>query len=162
MNITLIGIALLIGAFGSFATLAQDDARQKALQAVFDDLEKGIKSKEEAPFKARWHAEGYEKNLCGGSGVAGKGVFGQGSRKKWFLKPNLAKAKIVEDGAVIVVSCDVWAWEKEKAVDKVDMVLVKDKETYLVLGGGEKSDDVDGLVSRWSKKEPLEAPKKPE
>ncbi len=162
MHFTLLGIALLVGTLTRFASLAQDDARQKALQAVFDDLEKGIKAKEEAPFKARWHAEGYEKNLCGGSGVAGKGVFGQGSRKKWFLKPHLAKAKIVEDGAVIVVPCEVWAWEKEKAVDKVDMVLVKDKETYVVLGGGEKSDDVDGLVSRWIKKEPLEAPKKPE
>jgi hypothetical protein len=162
MNITLLGLALVGGVFSAFAALPQDDVRQKALQAVFDDLEKGIKAKEEAPFKARWHAEGYEKNLCGGSGIAGKGVFGQGSRKKWFLKPDLSKAKFMEEGAVVIIPCDVWAWEKEKAVDKVDMILVKDKESYLVLGGGEKRDDVDGLVSRWLKKEPLEAPKKPE
>jgi hypothetical protein len=162
MNITLLGIALAGGVFSAFASLPQEDARQKALQAVFDDLEKGIKAKDEALFKARWHADGYEKNLCGGSGLAGKGVFGQGSRKKWFLKPDLAKARIVEGGAVVVVFCEVFAWEKEKAVDKVDMILVKDKESYLVLGGGEKRDDVDGLVSRWLKKEPLEAPKKPE
>ena len=162
MNLLLLGIPLVVGVVSSFATLAQDDARQKALQAVFDDLEKGIKANDEAPFKARWHADGYEKNLCGGSGLSGKGVFGQGSRKKWFLKPDLSKAQFVEDGAAVVVFCEVYAWEKEKAVDKVSMVLVKDKEAWIVLGGGEKRPDVDGLVSRWIKKEPLEAPKKPE
>jgi len=162
MHLALIGIALGIGAFGAFASIAQDDARQKALQAVFDDLEKGIKATDEAPFKARWHAEGYEKNLCGGSGLAGKAVFGQGSRKRWFLKPDLAKAELVGEGAAVVVFCEVYAWEKEKAVDKVSMVLVKDKEAWIILGGGEKRPDVDGLVSRWIKKEPLEAPKKPE
>jgi hypothetical protein len=162
MPLTLLGVALLVGTLTGVASLAQDDARQKALQAVFDDLEKGIKATDEAPFKARWHAEGYEKNLCGGSGLAGKAVFGQGSRKKWFLKPDLAKAEFVGDGAAAVVFCEVYAWEKGKAVDKVSMVLVKDKDAWIVLGGGEKRPDVDGLVSRWTKKEPLEAPGKPE
>jgi len=159
MNLVLIGAVALVAAT-YFASPAQDDPRQAALKAVFADLEKGHREKAEDVFKARWHAEGYEKNLCGGSGLAGKGVYGQGTRKKWFLKPDLAKAKALEEGAVVVVSCDVWAWEKEKAVDHVDLVLVKDKESYLVLGGGEKREDVDGLVSRWIKKEPLEAPKK--
>ena len=162
MNIAMLGIALAIGAFSTFASLAQDDARQKALQAVFDDLEKGIKSSDEAAFKARWHAEGYEKNLCGGSGLSGKAVFGQGSRKKWFLKPDLAEAEFVADGAAAVVFCEVYAWEKGKAVDKVSMLLVKDKDAWIVLGGGEKRLDVAGLLSRWAKKEPLEEPKKPE
>jgi len=159
MNLILIGGLLSVAVIGLFASPVQDDAKQKALQAVFDDLEKGLREKDEAVFKARWHAEGYEKNLCGGSGLAGKAVFGQGARKKWFLKPDLAKAQAVEDG-VAVVACDVWAWEKGKAVDKVDMVLIKDKDVWRVLGGGEKREDVDGLMSRWLKKEPLEAPKK--
>lgn len=159
MNLVLIaGLCAVVG-FGFFAAPAQDDARLKSLQALFDDLEKGHKENGEAVFKARWHAEGYEKNLCGGSGLSGKDVFGQGARKKWFLKPDLAKAAFPQDGAVAVVSCQIWAWEKGKAVDKVDLVLVKDKESWLVLGGGEKRADVDGLVSRWIKKEPLEAPK---
>jgi hypothetical protein len=162
VNILLLGIPLVVGVLSAFASLTQDDARQKVLQAVFDDLEKGIKANDEAPFKGRWHAEGYEKNLCGSSGLSGKVVFGQGSRKKWFLKPDFAKAKFVEDGAVVIVFCEIFAWEKGKAVDKVDMILVKDKESYVVLGGGERSDDVDSLVSRWIKKEPLEAPKKPD
>ena len=160
MTILLLGIPLVVGVVGSFPTLAQDDARQKALQAVFDDLEKGIKANDEALFQARWHAEGYDKNLCGGSGLSGKGVFGQGSRKKWFLKVDVAKAEFAEEGAVVVF-CQVYAWEKGKAIDKVSMVPVKDKEATIVLGGGEKRPDVDGLVSRWTKKEPLEAPKKP-
>jgi len=160
MNIALAALALALGTFASLASFAQDEARQKLLQEIFDDLEKGIKMKEEAVFKGRWHAEGYEKNFCGGSGLSGKAVFGQGSRKKWFLKPEIAQAKTVENGTLIVVPCEVWAWEKGKSVDKVDLVLVREKEAYLVLGGGEKRDDVDGLVSRWLKKEPLEAPEK--
>jgi hypothetical protein len=155
-----IGIAFAVAAFAAFASPAQDDARQKALQAVFDDLEKGIRENDEPRFKGRWHADGYEKNLCGGSGLGGKEVFGQGSRKKWFLKPDLTRTTVAAEGGVVTVFCEVWAWEKGKAVDKVEMVLVKDKDAYIVLGGGEKRADVDGLVSRWIKKEPLEAPKK--
>jgi hypothetical protein len=162
MHLPLIGIALAVVALSAFAALGQDDARPKALQAVFDDLEKGIRDNDEPRFKGRWHAEGYEKNYCGGSGLSGKDVFGQGARKKWFLKPSLPQARGPEDGAVVVVACEIWAWEKGKAVDKVEMVLVKDKEAYIVLGGGEKRADVDGLVSRWLKKEPLEGPKKPD
>ncbi len=87
-------------------------------------------------------------------------MFAQGTRKKWFLKPDLENARVAAEGAVVIVVCQVWAWEKGKAVDKVELVLVKDKDGIVVLGGGEKRADVDGLVSRWIKKEPLEAPKK--
>lgn len=160
MNLVMLCGVVAVAAIGFLAAPAQDDPKPKALKGLFDDLEKGIKEKDEAVFKARWHAEGYEKNFCGGSGLSGKDVFGQGSRKKWFLKPDLARAAFVEDGAVAVVSCEVWAWEKSKAVDKVALVLIKDKESYLVLGGGERKADVDGLVSRWIKKEPLEVPEK--
>lgn len=160
MNIVLIAAVAVAAGLSLFASPVQDDPKQKALKAVFDDLEKGIKEKDEALFKARWFAEGYDKNLCGGSGLAGKAVFGQGARKKWFLKPDLAGARSAGEDTVAIVACDVWAWEKEKAVDKVEIILVKEKDVFQVLGGGEKRADVDGLVSRWLKKEPLEAPKK--
>jgi hypothetical protein len=162
MNILLLGIPLAVGILGGFASLAQEDARQKALQAVFDDLEKGLKSPDEALFKGRWHAEGYEKNLCGGSGLAGSAVFGQGSRKKWFLKPDFAQTVSLGEGAALIVPCQVWAWEKEKAVDKVDMLLVKETDGWKLLGGGEKRVQVEALANRWLKKEPLEAPKEKE
>lgn len=129
------------------------DARQKVLAAPFEAMERAIRDKDEAPFKARWHAQGYEKNLVGGSGLAGKEVFGQGSRKKWFLKPDLSKAKVFGDGAAVIVPCEVWAWEKGKAVDKVDLLLVQVKDAYVVLGGGEKRDEVEKLASRWLNKD---------
>ena len=129
------------------------EARQKALAAPFEIMEKAIRDKDEATFKARWHSLGFEKNLVGGSGLAGKAVFEQGSRKKWFLKPDLSTAKILGDGAAVIVPCEVWAWEKGKAVDKVDLLLVQVKDAYVVLGGGEKRDEVESLASRWLKKE---------
>ena len=160
MNLLLIGSVFVLAAYSFFAESVQEDPKQKAQQAVFDDLEKGIKENDAALFKGRWHADGFEKNLCGGSGLAGNEVFAQGTRKKWFPKPDLTTARVAAEGAVVIVACQIWAWEKGKAVDKVELILVKDKDTYFVLGGGEKRADVDGLVSRWIKKEPLQAPKK--
>lgn len=160
MSLLLIGGVFVLAAFSFFAAPVQDDPKQKAQQVLFDDLEKGVRENDAAVFKARWHAEGFEKNLCGGSGLAGKEVLAQGTRKKWFLKPDFANARVAAEGAVVIVACQIWAWEKGRAVDKVELILVKEKDGYLVLGGGEKRDDVDGLVSRWIKKEPLEAPKK--
>lgn len=154
MTLTMIGILM-----GSLAMTEQDDARQKSLQSAFDAMEKAIKDKDEAAFKARWTPDGFEKNFVGGSGLAGKAVFGQGSRKKWFLKPDLGQAKVLEEGAAVIVPCQVWAWEKEKAVDKVDLLLIREKDAYVVLGGGEKRDQVDALASRFLKKEPLDPQK---
>lgn len=162
MSPTLLAILVAFLGAGIVCGVAQDETRQKALSAPFEAMEKGIREKDEAAFKARWHAEAFEKNLVGGSGLAGKAVFSQGSRKKWFLKPDLARVKILEDGAAAIVPCEVWAWEKEKAVDKVDILLVKDKDGYLVLGGGEKRPEVDALASRFLKKEPLDPPKEKE
>jgi len=142
------------------AAMTQDnDARQKALAAPFEAMEKAIKDKDEAAFKARWHAAGFEKNLVGGSGLAGKEVFEQGSRKKWFMKPDLAQAKLLGDGAAVIVPCQIWAWEKGRAVDKIDLLVVKDKDSYVVLGGGEKRAQVDALATRWLNKEPLDPPR---
>jgi hypothetical protein len=152
MNAILIGG--LIACVGAGMT-QDDEARKKALAAVFETMEKSIKDKDEAPFKARWHPEGFEKNLVGGSGLAGQEVYSQGSRKKWFMKPDLAQAKTLADGLAVIVPCDIWAWEKGRAVDKVDILVVKTNDAYIVLGGGEKRDQVEALASRWLKKEPL-------
>ena len=128
-----------------------------AQEALFQNMQKAIEGKDEALFKAQWHAEGFEKNLVGGSGLAGTEVFSQGSRKKWYLKPDLAKAVAVAETASIV-PCEVWAWEKEKAVDKVHILAVKVDQAWVVLGGGEKPDQVRALADRWLKKEPLPPP----
>lgn len=125
---------------------------------VFDVLEKAVRGGEEAAFKARWHAEGYASNLVGRSGLAGREVFEQGARKKWFLKPDLARTRVLGEGAARIVPCEVWAWERAKAVDKVDLLLVRDKDAWIVLGGGEKAKEVEALAARWLEKKPLPPP----
>jgi hypothetical protein len=130
-----------------------------ALQdALFDHMKKAIQGKDEALFKAQWHPDGYEKNLTGGSGLAGSSVFSQGSRKGWILKPDLAKAESLGEGAASLVPCDIWQWEKGKAVDKVQILAVKTAQGWAVLGGGEKAEQVRALAERWLKKEPLPPP----
>jgi hypothetical protein len=143
----------------TMAMTPQDDATQKDLAAIFQAMEKGIREKDEASFKGPWRDDAWEKNLVGRSGLAGKEVLAQGTRKKWFLKPDLTRTVTLGEGAVVLVPCDVWAWEKEKAVDKVDILLVKEKDAWKILGGGEKRAQVEALANRWIKKEPLEAPK---
>ena len=125
--------------------------------ALFENMKKAIEAKDEALFKAQWHAQGFEKNLTGGSGLAGTEVFSQGARKKWYLKPDPAKAVAVAETASIV-PCEVWAWEKAKAVDQVHILVVKADAGWVVLGGGEKLDQVRALAGRWLKKEPLPPP----
>ncbi|HYF01639.1 MAG TPA: hypothetical protein VEJ18_22145 [Planctomycetota bacterium] len=144
---------MLAACFGA----VQED-RLKALQDVFDAMEKALRGGDEAAFKARWSPEGYEKNLAGKSGLAGKAVFAQGTRKKWFLKPGLAKTRTLGEGAAFIVPCEVWGWEKERAVDQVEILLVPEGGRLLVLGGGEKGAEVQALADRFLKKEPLAPP----
>ncbi|MEZ0230764.1 MAG: hypothetical protein ACAI25_19245, partial [Planctomycetota bacterium] len=107
-------VVVVLCAASSFA----DDKEAASKKAPFENMEKAIREGDEKLFKAQWHAEGYEKNLVGGSGVAGAGVFKQGSRKKWYPKPDHAAAKEISEG-VVIVPCEIWSWEKEKSVDKV-------------------------------------------
>ncbi len=140
----------------------QDDARRNDLAARFEAMEKGIRENDEAAFKAPWREDAYETNFVGRSGLAGKEVFRQGARKKWFLKPDLARLLSLGEGAVAIVPCEVWSWEREKAVDKVDILFIREKDGWTILGGGEKRVQVEALANRWLKKEPLEAPKEKE
>jgi len=138
--------------------------RDMLLKANFDAMEKAIREGDDKLFKAQWHADGHAKNLVGGSGLTGESVYKQGARKKWFPKPDLSKAESLGDGAAIIVPCEIWGWEKEKSLDKVDILLVKvdvkveekTKSVFVVLGGGEKAEQVKALANRWLKKEPLE------
>ena len=126
--------------------------------APFVAMERALRDQDEAVFKAQWRLDGFERNLVGGSGLAGREVFEQGSRKKWFLKPDPGRVTLLENGAAMIVPCEIWAWEKGRAVDKVDLLLVRENDGYLALGGGEKREEVEALASRWLKREPLEPP----
>jgi len=129
----------------------QEDARLKALRTLFDAMEKGLLEKDEPAFRACWTPEGYATNLVGSSGLEGREVFDQGMSKKWFLKPDFTQAEILAEGAALIVPCQVWAWEKERAVDKVDLLLVRHQDGLRVLGGGEKRAEVKALATRATK-----------
>ncbi|MEO8705474.1 MAG: hypothetical protein ABI867_35915 [Kofleriaceae bacterium] len=145
-------LALVLGAPRGFA-----DAKQDAMLAPFAAMEKALRASDEPGFKARWYPDGYTKNLIGGSGISGASVYAQGSRKSWYLKPDLAKLTVLAGGAVAIVGCDIWSWDKERAVDHVDAVIVKIGNEYVMLGGGEKRAEVDALAKRWIAKKPLAA-----
>jgi hypothetical protein len=148
-------LGLSIGLLWNAAPAGAEPA-PAGLKATFDAMEKGLRGSDEALFKAQWHAEGYDKNLIGGSGNTGARVYKQGTRKKWFLKPDLPGTTVLAKGEAVIVSCDIWSWEKDKAVDRVDALLVKVKGTYVMLGAGEKRAEVDALSARWLDKKPLD------
>ncbi len=138
---------------------ALDAATSKAAAAIFDALEKALAAKDEAAFKAPWHADAYARNLVGGSGIPGSDVFAQGTRKNWYPKPDLGGATVLE--GALVVPCGIWSRAEGKALDKVDFLLVKQGDAWVILGGGERRPEVLALAERWRKKEPLDPPTEP-
>ena len=120
---------------------------------LFEALEKATRESDEAAFQRFWLPDGYEKNLVGGSGLEGREVFAQATRKRWILRPDPQGTHVLEEGAALIVPCQVWAWERGKVVDKVDLLLVRSQQGYLILGGGEKRDQVEALASRYLKRE---------
>ena len=148
--ITLTFAALMV--VGSGESSPRDD-----LASLFTRMEEAIRGSNEAQFRETWHPPGYEANLVGGSGLSGSRVFAQGSRKKWYLKPDLSKARTVE--GVTVVPCDVWSWEQNRSVDHVDVAVVRVGSSFLALGSREDPQQVDALARRFANGEPLE-PKK--
>jgi hypothetical protein len=131
-------------------------AQDPRAAAPFSAMEKALRDPDESAFQAAWHSAGFSRNLVGGSGLSGRDVFDQAARKKWFPKPDLSKAAALEDGKALIVPCEIWSWERSKAVDRVDFLLVLEKDAYRVLGGGEKRPEVEALARRWLKGGPLE------
>ena len=139
---------------------AKPDARA-TVRALFGAMEQAFRKADEAAFKKTWHPAGYEENLVGGSGIPGKSVFRQGSRKGWFLKPDLDKLRTLDASkGVHVVYCPVWSWKQERAVDAVHALLVTTKGALQMLGGGEHEAEVLALGERYLKDQPLAPPKK--
>lgn len=125
------------------------------MNEIFADMEKGIREKDEDLFKKHWHTNGYSKNLVGNSGLSGERVFEQGSRKKWFLKPDLSKTEKIEK--VTIVPTEIYAWEREKKVDEVYLAIAENDGSLKVLGGGENLDEVKDLAERFNKGKSLSA-----
>jgi len=151
-----LALGLLITLLSLFSVgNATADGPRSAAARPFDAIEKAIKAADEPAFKVQWHPDGYAKNLVGGSGNTGASMFRQGSHKKWFPKPDLTKATTLASGDAVIVPCEIWSWERNTAVDAVDVLLVKVKGAYVVLGAGENRAQVDALAERWLKKRPL-------
>jgi hypothetical protein len=122
------------------------------LTARFDAMKEAVERSDEGLFKAQWHAEGYERNLAGGSGIPGAGVFGQGSKERWVLEPDMKSARNpLDSGDVWIVSCAVVSLVEQRTLDVVWILIADGK----VLGGGEDREDVGALAWRWANKAPL-------
>lgn len=118
------------------------------MKAIFADLENGIKNNDEDLFKKHWHPAAYDENLVGGSGLAGNRVYEQGSRKKWFPRPNLDGSQKI--GRVDIVPTEIYAWERDKKVDEIYFALADDGGDLKILGGGEDPDEVKALAERFN------------
>jgi len=132
------------------------------MKRVFDKMQKALESKSEKLFKAQWHAVGYRENLVGGSGLAGYKVFKQGSRKGWYLKPDMSKLRSIpgQRGAPWIIPSKIWSPKKKRAVDAIFAMLIYHKKKWVMLGGGEKLKEVEALGQRYVSKKPLPPKKK--
>jgi hypothetical protein len=123
------------------------------MTARFDAMMEAVEGNDEVLFKAQWHAEGYEHNLVGGSGVSGSGVFRQASHGRWVIEPDMTSARNLpqQSADAWIVSCAVVSLAEQRPVDAVWILIADGK----VLGGGEDRDDVQTLGWRWANKRPL-------
>lgn len=145
---------LCLASAPSFAT----DPDTAGMGRMFTSLEKGIREAKEALFKKSWYPESYTKNLVGGSGLAGEQVYRQGTRKQWFLKPDLKQLKTTGRGSPFLVPCDIWSWKQNKAVDHIWAALIWHGRAWVILGAGEKLAQVEELARRYQEKKPLAPP----
>ena len=141
MKITLILFLFAIG----FSTIGCGVSGNKSsnMNEMFADLENAIKNEDESLFKKHWDTNGYSNDLVG-EGLSGERFYQQGSRKKWFPKPNLAEMETV--GKVEIVPTKLYAWEKDKNVDEIYLVIDDGK----ILGGGENLEKVKALAEKYN------------
>lgn len=142
--VTIIGLTCLLSAACGYL----DEGGLTGVNNVFADLENGIRKTDEDLFKKHWTAEGYNQNLVGKSGLSGARIYEQGSRKKWFLKPDYSKT--IKQGNVEIFFCEVYAWEKSKAVDEMYLAIADTNGNPKVLGGGEDLSEVRALADRFN------------
>jgi hypothetical protein len=157
-RLTLTGFAIVATLCTAPLSALAADPDTAGMARLFQRLESAIRDAREAEFKKGWHPEGYAKNLVGGSGLPGQSVFKQGSRKQWYLKPDLKALKTTGRGAPYLVSCEIWSWKQSKAVDHVWAALIWYGKAWVILGAGEKLAQVEALARRYQEKKPLAPP----
>ena len=147
--------AIVLFGFVQVSAAAPSGPREQAA-AIFSAIKTALEKKKEDAFRHHWDPSGYKDNLVGGSGLSGQAVFQQGSRKGWFLKPELNSLRAIyrNPGSPMIVRCDIWSRAKRKKVDRVFAVLVQTREKHarrVLLGAGEKEKEVLALAHRWVK-----------
>jgi hypothetical protein len=115
------------------------------MNSIFADMENGIRNDDESLFKKNWSADTYDKNVVGRSGLEGSQIFKQGSRKKWFPKPDFSNR--IKVGSIEIIPAEIWSWEKERKVDEV-YFAIKMGSSPVILGGGEDLEEVKKLAER--------------
>lgn len=121
-----------------------------SFKGPFKRMKRAILQKNEKLFAKQWSLLGYNMNLVGGSGIPGKSVYKQATRKGWYMKPDFKKMIKVSNKAWIV-TCNIWSWKRKKAVDQVHALVVQPKNKWLLLGAGEKLKEVRSLSKRRKK-----------
>ena len=88
-----------------------------SMKRMYKKMKAAMGKKEEAAFKAQWHPRAYATNLVGGSGLPGKSVYRQGTRKGWYLKLQMAKLRglPMRRGGPWIVPTLIWSDKKGKA-----------------------------------------------
>lgn len=158
MNILRTGLTVCL-LFASLTWVWAKKSMDIRIHSTFSRMKIALQTKNQELFTKQWHPIGYQTNLVGGSGVPGRGVYSQGSRKRWYLRPNFEK-QISLTNRVVIVPCDIWSWQKKRPVDRVHAVVVRQKARWLVLGAGERSKEVVALANRYIHNKPLPPQKK--
>lgn len=173
----LVGLALAMpaaqadeGAPASGAAAASGSAKDEAatvapppyaeLRKLFDELEAAHRDGDEGRFRANVHGAAWKKNLVGGSGTPVRGLFKQGVRKKWILRPDLDRVVRVGPNT-LMVSVEIFAWEKARRIQGAGLVVVREGDRWVVLGGGKKRVQVAALAQRHARGEDLAPPAPP-
>jgi hypothetical protein len=136
-------LGLALASLGSWA--AGPNAKQIA--SSFEQLRVSLEKKDKTLFLKYWHPRGFKKNLVGSSGLPGVGVFKQGSRKGWYLKPKMSTLKARGTHGAIVF-CAIWSTRRKRAVDGVHAYVVWHNKRWVVLAAGESKKQVEALIKR--------------
>ncbi len=128
------------------------------VKSALTALTKAIEASDEAAFKRHCDDRGYEVNLVGGSGGTVKGIFEQGSRKRWGLVRHGAATHVSDEAFIVPV--DVKAFAGGKVLDQLFVLFIETDDGWRVLGAGENLADVRALCQRFDDGAPLAPPEK--
>ncbi len=140
-------------------------------------MEDALKARDRSLFESLWYPAGYGRNIVGGSGMAGKHFFLEASLKGWFLRPELIPKRrykrlkrrrpseivrigdyiyrVIRTQNTLIMSCLIWSWRENRAVDDLYVALVRHEREWLFLGIGEGKTEVKALVQRYVNGDPL-------